>query len=67
MKLCKDCIHHSEIRVSFLQYEHVCDVEKLIDNVDGEILYRKCKRMRDEGMACGPEAKLFDTINTQAQ
>jgi hypothetical protein len=37
-----------------------CDVDKLIDPVDGEKVYRRCYDMRRPKERCGPDGDLFE-------
>jgi hypothetical protein len=60
-KLCKDCKHHTMVDPGpFYALQYACDVEKLIDVVDGKPVYRKCSFQRSEKGKCGPDGKLFE-------
>lgn len=68
---CKDCRHSHMVNTSPAVYSLLglsvlfddvmaCDVEGMIDPVDGKPLYRKCAHLRKEGAKCAPEGKLWE-------
>lgn len=61
MKLCKDCKHfHKVYRGVFLPETPGCNVEQMVDLIDGDKIYRDCRIQRAEHGKCGPDAKLFE-------
>lgn len=61
MKLCIDCKHHHLYTTTYTleTNQHGCDVDGIIDPVDGSKRFRMCADMRDF-RHCGPEGKLWE-------
>jgi hypothetical protein len=70
MNYCKDCRHSHTVNQAPACYSLLglsvlfddvmaCDVEGMVDPVDGRPLYRKCAYLRRVDAKCGPEGKLW--------
>lgn len=61
MKLCKDCKHFVVVYTTPPAPNYYgCNVDGIINPVNGGSLYNSCNRMRAGSGNCGPEGKLWE-------